>query len=121
MGVDVVVKPQPYTAAQLKELQAGNIPAGLAENGKQVMGVFASGKMNSRVDRDSPRRNQEYQFEGGMATFLIENSKTIFSDRFQGTTGWNPVSPQMVLDVLAINVVNRWRDKFLKFLKHELD
>lgn len=121
LGADIVVKTLPLSPAQLRELQGGAIPASLGEAGKLVLGIIASGKMNNRVDHESPKRSREYQFEGGMATFLIENSKTIFSDRFQGTTGWNPISSQMVLDVLAINVVNRWREKFSKFLRHELD
>lgn len=121
LGADIAVKTQPLSPAQLRELQGGEVPASLGEAGKLVLGVFASGKMNKRIDNESPRHNQEYQFEGGMATFMIENGKAIFSDRFQGTTGWNPISAQMVLDVLAINVVNRWREKFSKFLRHELD
>ena len=121
LGADIAVKALPISPAQLKAVQSGDIPSSMGETGKLVLGIFASGKMNSRADQDSPRRGHEYQFEGGMATFLLENGKAIFSDRFQGTTGWNPISSQMVMDVLAINVVNRWREKFSKFLRHELD
>jgi len=56
-----------------------------------------------------------------MTTFVLENRTAVFADRFQGTTGWNPISRQMVMDVLGINVVKRWRDKFSKFLRHELN
>jgi hypothetical protein len=107
----------------LHKLQTGDIPGDLAEaeKDKLLLGVFASGKMNSRIDKESPGKNREYQFDGGMATFLVEDGKNTFSDRFQGTTGWNPISPQMVMDVLAINIVKRWRDKFSRFLGHELD
>jgi len=121
LGADVTVRMQKLSPAQLKELQGGGIPVNLVEEGKLLLGIFASGKMSNRIDKESPGKNREYQFEGGMATFLVEDGKTIFSDRFQGKTGWNPVSPQMVLDVLAINVVKRWREKFSRFLRHEPD
>lgn len=118
LGADVSVKAQPLSPAQLAALRTGEIPASLGEQGKLVLGVVAQGEMKSRAGRDSG--GYEYQFEGGMSTFLIENGAAVFSDRFQGTTGWNPISPQMVVDVLGINVVKRWRDKFSKFLRHEL-
>lgn len=121
LGADTTTRMQKLSPAQLKELQEGGIPGSLVEKGKLLLVVFASGKMNNRIDKESPGKNREYQFEGGMATFLVEDGKTIFSDRFQGKTGWNPVSPQMVLDVLAINVVKRWREKFSRFLRHEPD
>lgn len=121
LGADTTTRMQKLSPAQLKELQEGGIPGSLVEKGKLLLGVFASGKMNNRIDKESPGKNREYQFEGGMATFLVEDGKTIFTDRFQGKTGWNPVSPQMVLDVLAINVVKRWREKFSRFLRHEPD
>lgn len=121
LGADTTVKTQQLSTEQLHELQGGSIPGTLGEKGKLLLGVFASGKMNNRIDKESPGQKREYQFEGGMATFLVEDGKEVFSDRFQGTTGWNPISPQMVLDVLAINVVKRWREKFSRFLRHELD
>lgn len=113
LGADVVVRAQPLSAAQLRELQQGEIPGSLGESGHLVLGIVALGKMKSR--------GSEYQFEGGMTTFVLEDRTAVFADRFQGTTGWNPISRQMVMDVLGINVVKRWRDKFSKFLRHELN
>lgn len=121
LGADTTTRTQKLSPAQLKELQEGGVPENLVEKGKLLLGVFASGKMNNRIDKESPGKDREYQFEGGMATFLVEDGKTLFSDRFQGKTGWNPVSPQMVMDVLAINVVKRWREKFSRFLRHVTD
>lgn len=119
LGADVVVKSRALSPAQLQVLQRGEIPVDLGEPGRLVLAMVALGKMRSRVDRDT--RGREYQFEGGMTTFVLEGGSPVFSDRFQGTTGWNPISRQMVMDVLAINVVKRWRDKFSKFLRHELN
>lgn len=120
LGADINVRSQALTAAQLHALQKGEIPSTLGESGKLVLGVVALGKIHSRADRDPQGRGHEYQFEGGMTTFLLENGTPVFADRFQGTTGWNPISREMVMDVLGLNVVKRWRDKFSKFLRHEL-
>lgn len=113
LGADVVVRVQPLSAAQVQEFQQGGIPNSLGQPGHLVLGIVALGKMKSR--------GNEYQFEGGMTTFVLEDRTAVFADRFQGTTGWNPISRQMVMDVLGINVVKRWRDKFSKFLRHELN
>jgi hypothetical protein len=121
LGADIDVKTQALSAAQMQALQKGEIPKSLGEPGRLVLGVVALGKMHSRADRDPHGRGHEYQFEGGMTTFLLENGAPVFSDRFQGTTGWNPISQEMVMDVLGINVVKRWREKFSKFLRHELN
>jgi hypothetical protein len=120
LGADVVIKAQALSPAELASLRRGEIPVSLGEQGKLVLGIIALGEMKSRATRDAGGRGHEYQFDGGMSTFLIENGSAVFADRFQGTTGWNPISPQMVMDVLGINVVKRWRDKFSKFLRHEL-
>jgi hypothetical protein len=82
--------------------------------------VVASGKMTSRVDRDPQSRGRDYQFDGAMASLLVENGEVVFSDRFKGTTGWNPISSDMVMDVLGINVVKRWQNKFSKFLNQDM-
>jgi hypothetical protein len=113
LGANVVVRQLPLTPAQLSELKGGGIPKSLGEKGKLVLGIIALGEMKTH--------DNEYQFDGAMTTFLIDNgSDAVFKDRFQGVTGWNPMSPQMVMDVLGINVVKRWREKFSKFLRHEL-
>jgi hypothetical protein len=121
LGADIDIKTLALSAAQMQALQKGEIPKSLGEPGRLVLGVVALGKMHSRADRDPHGRGHEYQFEGGMTTFLLENGAPVFSDRFQGTTGWNPISQEMVMDVLGINVVKRWREKFSKFLRHELN
>lgn len=121
LGADVEVRTKALSAAQLKALQGGEIPHSLGEPGKLVLGVVALGKMRNRADRDPQGRGREYQFEGGMTTFLLENGTPVFADRFQGTTGWNPISQEMVMDVLGINVIKRWREKFSRYLRHELN
>jgi len=55
-----------------------------------------------------------------MASLLLDKGNMVFSDRFKGTTGWNPISSGMVMDVLGINVVKRWQAKFSKFLNQDM-
>lgn len=121
LGANIKIRTQALSPSQLTTLQNGDIPQSLGEAGKLVVGIVALGKLKSRTDRDPRGSGHEYQFEGGMTSFMLDNGSTVFSDRFQGTTGWNPISKQMVMDVLGINVVKRWREKFSKFLRHELN
>ncbi len=121
LGAEVAISSAALSADAIGALQRGEVPAALSGKGGLTMVYFASGKMNKRADRDNPREGKDYQFDGAIGAMMIEDRKITFSDRFQGTTGWNPISSQMVMDVLAINVVKRWQDKFAKYLRHEVD
>lgn len=121
LGADVAIKSGGLPEGSIGELQRGEIPATLTGKQSLTMVYFASGKMNKRVDKDNPKGGREYQFDGAIGAVMVETGQIVFSDRFQGTTGWNPISSQMVMDVLAINVVKRWQDKFAKFLRHEVE
>ena len=120
LGADISLRAKALSAQQLETIQNGGIPEDFVESGKIVLGIFALGKINNRIDKDSRGQDREYQFDGSMTTFILDGDSTTFSDRFQGRTGWNPISPEMVMDILGINVVKRWKDKFSKFLRHEL-
>jgi hypothetical protein len=121
LGADVAIKPTGLPEGSIGELQRGEVPAALAGKSNLTMVYFASGKMNKRADKNNPNGGREYQFDGAIGAVMIDGGQMAFSDRFQGTTGWNPISSQMVMDVLAINVVKRWQDKFAKYLRHEVD
>lgn len=116
LGAQVSVRSQPLSAAQLQVLLQGEMPPGLATEDGTLLVVVASGRMMRRADPDPQGSGSEYQFDGSMANLLLEDGKLVFSDRFKGTTGWNPVSAEMVMDVLGINVVKRWQSKFSQFL-----
>jgi hypothetical protein len=121
LGAEANLSAVQLSAAQTQSMLKGEIPASLGKAGKPILGYVASGQMTTRQDGESGKQGREYRFEGMIWTLLLDNGQTIYSDRFQGTTGWNPISAEMVLDVLALNVVKRWRDKFSKFLRHEVD
>lgn len=121
LGADVAIKSNELPEGFIGKLQQGEVPAALSDKKDLTMVYFASGKMNKRQDKDNPGGGKEYQFDGLIGAVMIDSGQMVFSDRFQGRTGWNPVSSQMTLDVLALNVVKRWQDKFSKFLRHEVD
>jgi hypothetical protein len=82
------------------------------------MFFLAQGEFKRRRDPDGGSSGgYEYQFEGTVGAVVYEGDKPGFTDRFQGVTGWNPVSDKMVEDVLALNVFKRWKDKFGQFLR----
>lgn len=78
--------------------------------------VLADGKIQKQNNRDNPSGGVDYQFTGQMAMLFSENQSLTFSDRFQGVTGWNPLSEQMAMDVLALNLGKRWKEKFSAYL-----
>lgn len=116
LGADVSVRSQPLSAAQLQAFLQGQMPQGMDAPRGMLLVVAASGRMARRTDPAPQGGGSEYQFDGSMASLLLEDGVLVFSDRFKGTTGWNPVSSEMVMDVLAINLVKRWQGRFSKFL-----
>jgi hypothetical protein len=48
-----------------------------------------------------------YRFEGSIASSFKGPNQVDIQDKFEGMTGWNPVSANMTTDVLAINVAAR--------------
>lgn len=116
LGAQVSVRSQPLSVAQLQAFLQGEMPPRSNMEEGTLLVAVASGRMAHRADPDPQGSGSEYQFDGSMANLLLEDGKLVFSDRFKGTTGWNPVSAEMVMDVLGINVVKRWQSKFSKFL-----
>lgn len=114
LGAQVSVRTQPLSAAQLQAFLQGEMPPGMEAAEGPLLVAVASGRMVRRADTDP--QGSAYQFDGSMASLLLEDGKLVFADRFKGTTGWNPVSPEMVMDVLGINMVKRWQTKFSTFL-----
>ncbi|MFO6420654.1 LPP20 family lipoprotein [Hylemonella sp. W303a] len=124
LGADIQTRNATLPPAQTQALLQGNLPEKLGAPGqtdRPMLVVLASGKLNSRQDTSpngSPSR--AYQFEGLLWTLLWDGGKPVYTDRFQGLTGWNPVSAEMTMDVLALNVVRRWQERFGKFLNPEI-
>lgn len=79
--------------------------------------VLAQGRLNRRQGENSAFGGQDYQYSGQLAAFFIADDKLVFSDNFQATSGWNPVSEQMTMEVLALNLFNRWKGKFSDYVK----
>ncbi|MFA7268141.1 MAG: hypothetical protein WC073_02230 [Sterolibacterium sp.] len=79
--------------------------------------ILAQGKMNRRRNPENTMGGQDYQFSGQLAVFFVANGKTLFSDNLQATSGWNPVSEQMTMEVVALNLVKRWKEKFSEYVK----
>jgi len=120
LGAEVVVRNKPLSAQQLQAMTQGGVPTGVVDTEGLLLAMVASGNMVSRIDPDPQSRGHVYQFDGAMASLLLDKGNMVFSDRFKGTTGWNPISSGMVMDVLGINVVKRWQAKFSKFLNQDM-
>ena len=124
LGADIQTRRAALPPAQTQALLQGNLPDQLGAPGqtdRPMLVVLASGRLNSQQNTrpDGPAA-RAYQFEGLLWTLLWDGGKPVYTDRFQGLTGWNPVSAEMAMDVLALNVVRRWQDRFGKFLNPEI-
>ena len=75
--------------------------------------VLADGNLNTQKGESG----KDTQFSGNVATLMAESGRALYSDRFNGVTGWNPFGEQMTMDVLALNVVKRWQERFAQYLK----
>jgi hypothetical protein len=67
--------------------------------------VVGTGSIKKRVDADT--QATLYRFEGSIASSFKGPNQVDIQDKFEGMTGWNPVSANMTTDVLAINVAAR--------------
>lgn len=119
LGAEIDARGVQLPAAQAQALLQGEIPPELGAKDRTLLVVLASGKLNTRQEGGSPG-GREFQFDGMLWTLLLSEGQSVYSDRFQGATGWNPISPEMVMDVLALNVVRRWQSRFTSFLRKDL-
>jgi hypothetical protein len=74
--------------------------------------ISASGALKQKQEPGSPATY--YRFEGQISASLKGPDQLDIVDRYEGITGWNPVSAAMTTDVLAINVVTRFDSKISK-------
>lgn len=72
--------------------------------------MFANGGVRSRNNPENPM-GKDYQFKGDIKTYILNGSAAEFADNYTGIGGWNPVSSEMALDVIAIQAGRRFRDR----------
>ena len=83
----------------------------------RVLLFVAKGKVKNRKNAKNPM-GEDHQFSGKIYSYLLNNGKLDFKDKYTGTGGWNPVSEEMALEVLGLNVAKRWKSKYLKHIKN---
>ncbi len=88
----------------------------LADNGRVIIFV-AKGKLKSRANSKN-KLGDDHQFSGRIYSYLINDGKLEFKDKYTGTGGWNPVSGDMAIEVLGLNVAKRWKQQYLKHIRN---
>jgi hypothetical protein len=83
-----------------------------------VVAIGAEGALTGRANAEASS-GREYQYSGRVGTVVRQRDVTLYSDVFDAITGWNPISPQMTLDVLAVNLGKRWDDRFSIYLAQQ--
>jgi len=116
-GAQVHLSRAPMEGGRLAAMLGGEMPVMEWKEGALSLFMLADGRMVARAGRDQRAAEREYQFDGTMGSLMLDKGTLALADRFKGVTGWNPVSGEMVMDVLAINMVKRWRSKTASFLR----
>lgn len=78
-----------------------------AQGGDAVhqLNIAAAGAIKKKLDPDA--QATLYRFEGSITSSFKGPNQVDIQDKFEGMTGWNPVSASMTTDVLALNIVTR--------------
>jgi hypothetical protein len=96
-----------------EELRA-EITRSLSADG--VLVVRAQGRLNERENSKNPMGGKDFQFAGTTASLLLVSGSKPYAWKRTGVTGWNPISVDMCMEVLALNVLNVWREDLARHL-----
>ncbi|MDH5610964.1 MAG: LPP20 family lipoprotein [Gammaproteobacteria bacterium] len=83
----------------------------------RVLVFIAKGKIKHRDNPKNPM-GQDHQFTGKIYSFLLDNGDVEFRDTYTGTGGWNPVSEEMTMEVMGLNVAKRWKSRYFEHIKN---
>lgn len=81
-----------------------------------VLVVRAQGRIKKRENSKNPMSGEDFQFAGTTASMLFMDVTKPYAWKRTGVTGWNPISADMCMDVLALNVLNTWCKDLAKHL-----
>jgi len=88
----------------------------LKGNGRVLIFV-SKGKIKSWRNDKNPM-GDDHQFSGRIYSYVLHDGKLEFKDKYTGTGGWNPVSEEMAVEVLGLNVAKRWKKKYLQHIRN---
>ena len=79
--------------------------------------LFADGDFNLRENDNNPfGTNKSFQFSGSVKSLVLTKQGVHFSNNYSCVGGWNPISKQMGMDVLALAATKRWKKKFFELM-----
>jgi hypothetical protein len=85
-------------------------------NKGRVLIFVAKGNVKHRDNPKNPM-GVDHQFTGKVYSYLLDNGTVEFRDTYTGTGGWNPVSEEMTMEVMGLNVAKRWKSKYFEHIK----
>lgn len=72
--------------------------------------LLADGTIETRPNPKNPG-GTDFRFVGRIVSRIVRSDSTVFEDTYNGQSGWNPVSADMVLDVMAIGAAKRLMER----------
>lgn len=115
-GVDTGLMPDQIVKLAY-QLDKNSAAANKLKDKGRVLMFVARGKIKNRNNPRNPM-GEDHQFTGKVYSYLLDNGKLEFRDKYTGTGGWNPVSEEMAMEVLGLNVAKRWKSQYLKHIKN---
>jgi hypothetical protein len=77
-----------------------------------IMLAVADGRLNRR----DTAAGEAVAFSGTIRTTTLQDGQVLFTDTYQGASGFNPMGEAMCMDVLGLHAIKRWRTRYLKQL-----
>lgn len=85
----------------------------LANSGVNAVVLIADGDIKQRDNVKHPERT-DYRFAGDIYSYILHNNETAFEDEYSVQSGWNPVSENLVMDILGLNALKRFDKQFVR-------
>ncbi len=74
-----------------------------------VMLAIADGRLNRR----KTSTGEAVAFSGTIRTTAVQDGRVVFTDTYQGASGFNPMGEAMCMDVLGLHAIERWKARYL--------
>lgn len=100
-------------AAQLMDGACTSAECSGRSSAPLLLGLMADGQIAKRPGTGG----EEYQFRGRIVERLDVKGRPVLSKSAQGLSGWNPISPEMTMDVVSVQINKRMSQEIVDAIR----